>query len=110
MTPFERARTKLRKLGIVLTAAPAEYILSYASCKSQQQVYRAEDLHEAVAIGREMAKNAPEPPDPHPGPLGSPTRARQRAKKIRHNWRVLANRQKKKVAKIERAITSKVKR
>jgi hypothetical protein len=108
ITPFNRVREELRRLKIDIRVAPGEYHLSHRGFPDT--VTRCLDLNDALLAGREMAKNPPEPPDPPPGPLGSPALAKQRAKRIRHNWAVIGRKLKKKAAKIEAEITTTLKR
>jgi hypothetical protein len=110
MTPFQQTRQALKARGIELSQAVGEYRLNFRFGQQSTEC-TTDNLRDALDRGMEMAKGEhPPPPDPPPGPLGSPRLATMKAKRIRHNHSVLANRKKKKEAAIEAEITAKVTR
>lgn len=96
MTPFNGVREELRTLGITIEAVPGEYLVRHAGSKLPPR--RALDLHDALTLGRLMAKTPPAPPEAPLGPIGSPRAASRKAKMYRHN-RKLSARRAKRVAK-----------
>jgi hypothetical protein len=106
MTLFEDVRMELSKLGIDLRQGPAEYLLTHKTTPLDNPT-RTLDLQDALASGREMAKNPPTLPETF-GPLGNP-RSR-RALVRRHNRKLLKRRTQKKEAKVAAEVTEILKR
>jgi hypothetical protein len=57
-SPFQIATAELRALGIIITRQPGEYSVNFLNGKSDTAASR-ETLDEAIALGRDMAKQAP---------------------------------------------------
>jgi hypothetical protein len=58
ISPFDLAATELRALGIVLTRLPGEYRINYRN-GGDGTARLAEDLEQAVELGRALAADAP---------------------------------------------------
>lgn len=93
MTPFQTAREELRKIGIVLTQAPAEYRVNYVRGRPHTE-YTTDDLHEAVIRAERMAALIPREEEPL-GPMGSGST--RKTKMYRHNRKVAARRRKRQI-------------
>ena len=87
---FELAAAELRALGIVLTQLPGEYRVNYRN-GGDGTVRLAEDLEQAVELGRALAASAPATPA-RPGrrPLRMTAKAIRRRKIKAHNYRLRA--------------------
>jgi hypothetical protein len=107
VTPFEKARAELRNIRVILQNGAGEYRLRHKFGGEEQS---ADDLEDAVMIGRDISANPPPEPEKNPGPLGSPEIAKRKSKRFRHNRGRLARIEKQKRAKIKAEITAKVRK
>jgi hypothetical protein len=89
MTPFEKAQSELRELGIKLTYSGA-YRVNYVGVRASDEIV-VDDLEEAVSIGNMMAKEEPKR-EMSIGPMG--LRSTWRSRMYRHNRKVAARRNK----------------
>jgi hypothetical protein len=93
-SPFDRATAELRALGITLASLPGEYRVNYRN-GGDATARMAETLDEALALGRELAADAPAPARPAYGkrrrrPLRMTPKAVRRRMIRKHNQRMRA--------------------
>ena len=92
---FDLATAELRALGITLASLPGEYRVNYRNA-SDATARMAETLDEALALGRELAANAPAPATPtshgkrRRRPLRMTPKAVRRRMIRKHNQRMRA--------------------
>lgn len=90
VSPFELAAAELRALGIVLTRLPGEYRVNYRN-GGDGTARLAEDLEQAVELGRALAADAPAPAARRGRrPLRMTPKAVRRRKIKAHNYRLRA--------------------
>src|SRR5450432_3615131 len=91
-SPFDLATAELRALGITLASLPGEYRVNYRN-GSDATARMAETLDEALALGRELAADAPASARPAQGkrrrrPLRMTPKAVRRRMIRKHNQRM----------------------
>ena len=95
-TPFERAKAELRQLGIELISQPGVYRFRYVGQDAAAPFFpeEADDLTQAIEVGRELAKRPRPMQLPPLGPMGRGKS--RRGEMIRHNRKIAARRRKRK--------------
>jgi hypothetical protein len=111
MTLFQQVKLELKRIGISLDQAPAEYLINYLNPALKLIMpKRALDLEDALLCGKEMAANPPKPRRKPMPPMGNTPGAKIRAYRTRKNRAWWANEQAKEAAAIEKQIADKLKR
>jgi len=91
-SPLERAQAELHALGVELASTPGAYRFRY-TCSGRAAPFlsdTADDLIEAIRIGRELAAHGPPAPLVPLGPTGR--RGTRRGEMYKHNRKIAAKR------------------